>query len=168
MEQRKWIDKLRSLGKLKYALLLSAVGICILLLPQKENDALPASAPVSYTLQEDDLAAQLEEILSAVDGAGEVKVVLSKKNDGATMYQTDTQSINDGNRVELRAETVFGKDSALVVSRTNPEYTGAVIVCQGGNNPSVCLALVDATSSLTGLTSDKITVLKMNESYGGM
>jgi len=40
-------------------------------------------------------------------------------------------------------------------------YRGAVVVCQGGDNASVRLAVVEAVSNATGLTSDRITVLKM-------
>ena len=40
-------------------------------------------------------------------------------------------------------------------------YMGAIVVCQGGDRPSVKLAIVKAVSDVTGLTSDKISVLKM-------
>jgi len=38
---------------------------------------------------------------------------------------------------------------------------GAVIVCQGADDPQVRLSIVDAVSKVTGLGSDKISVLKM-------
>jgi len=42
-----------------------------------------------------------------------------------------------------------------------PTYLGAVIVCQGADSASVRLAIVSAVGSVTGLSTDKITVLKM-------
>ena len=42
-----------------------------------------------------------------------------------------------------------------------PVYKGAVVVCEGADHASVKLNIVQAVSSLTGLGSDKITVLKM-------
>jgi membrane peptidoglycan carboxypeptidase len=41
-----------------------------------------------------------------------------------------------------------------------PRFTGALIVCEGAGNASVRLALTQAVASLTGLTADRITVVK--------
>ena len=38
---------------------------------------------------------------------------------------------------------------------------GAVIVCEGAEDPQVRLALLQAVRSYTGLASDRITILKM-------
>ncbi len=153
-------DKFKKLGKLKYTLLLAAAGIGILLLP---NDVTPAPVPEESipAITEADAERKIEEILSQVQGAGKVKVMLTLKNDGFTEYQTDTDESTDGEREEIKTQTVFHQDTALVRYHTFPEYLGAVVVCQGGDSPKVCLELVKAVCSLTGLTSDKITVLKM-------
>ena len=41
-----------------------------------------------------------------------------------------------------------------------PVYQGAVVVCQGAGNSQVRLTVIDAVSVLTGLSSDKISVVK--------
>jgi stage III sporulation protein AG len=38
---------------------------------------------------------------------------------------------------------------------------GAIVVCQGGDQPTVRLAILDAVSKVTGLGADKISILKM-------
>jgi hypothetical protein len=38
---------------------------------------------------------------------------------------------------------------------------GAVIICEGAEDPQVRLSLLQAVRSYTGLTSDRITILKM-------
>ena len=57
-----------------------------------------------------------------------------------------------------RVRLVAGFEPFYVLS---PTYLGAVIVCQGGDSPTVKLAIVEAVSNATGLSADKITVLKM-------
>ena len=52
-------------------------------------------------------------------------------------------------------------DPGLVRQVNPPEYLGAVVLCQGADNPSVKLSIVEAVSKATGLTTDRITVLKM-------
>ena len=55
----------------------------------------------------------------------------------------------DGSDVPVVRQTVYG------------QYRGALIVCGGADSPSVRLQLVNAVAGLTGLPSDKITVIKM-------
>lgn len=41
---------------------------------------------------------------------------------------------------------------------------GAVVVCEGAQNPEVRMAIMEAVRSYTGFGADKITILKRNES----
>ena len=160
MELKKFIKRFSGLGKVKYALILAMIGICILLVPEKEYEC---TAPTEVQTDMQGTVVRMEEILSKVEGAGAVRVMVTEKNSGTTEYQTDTQTLLDGERKEQRAETVFGRDEALVIRKSNPEYLGAIIVCEGGDSPQVRLELVKAMCSLTGLASDKISVLKMKK-----
>jgi len=53
----------------------------------------------------------------------------------------------------------------LVVGRVYPEFLGALIVCEGANDKSVQLSVVEAVSALIGLGSDKITVAVMKQTH---
>ena len=46
-------------------------------------------------------------------------------------------------------------------SRVLISENGVVVVCQGAENARVRLDIIQAVSSYTGFTSDKITILKM-------
>lgn len=48
----------------------------------------------------------------------------------------------------------------LTVDPTTERYVGAVVVCEGAGSASVRLQLTQAVSALTGLTSDKIAIVK--------
>ena len=52
-------------------------------------------------------------------------------------------------------------EKGLVRQINPPEYLGAVVLCQGADNAAVKLAIVEAVSKATGLSTDRITVLKM-------
>ena len=64
---------------------------------------------------------------------------------------------------ESRTQTTVmaGSDTPLIRQTVFGQYRGALIVCQGADAPSVRLKLVNAVAGLTGLPSDKITVIKM-------
>ena len=43
----------------------------------------------------------------------------------------------------------------------NEEFTGAVVVCRGADDPAVRLRIVEAVSAFTGLGTNRIVVQKM-------
>lgn len=145
----------------RYALLVVAVGLVLMLLPTgKSEPSLEATVPVQT--EEQDLSRQLELLLGKIEGAGKVQVLLSLATGEQVLYQTDTQT----NGTDNRQDTVLitGSDrtqTGLIQQVKPPTYLGAVVVCQGADRASVRLAVVDAVSKLTGLGADKISVLKM-------
>ena len=138
--------------KYRYVLLVVLAGLVLMLLP----DHTEAPEPIADVVTEESLQAQLEEILSRVEGAGKVTVLLTESRGGEIFYQTE----GDDQRTVL----VTGSDrseSGLVRTTQSPVYQGAVVVCQGADSPAVRLAVVEAVSNATGLGTDRITVLKM-------
>ena len=51
-------------------------------------------------------------------------------------------------------------DTAVVIRTMQPTYRGALVVCQGGGQADVKLAVTEAVAVLTGLPADRITVAK--------
>ena len=144
-----------------YVLLVLIIGIGLMLLPTEDaNINTAASKPQSepVTLQE-----ELEQILSQIRGAGKVKVLLTESSGTQTVYQTDQDQRGQDS---VSNKTVIVTDSnrnqnGLIHRIDPPVYLGAVIVCQGGDSAAVKLAIVEAVASVTGLSTDRITVLKM-------
>ena len=56
-----------------------------------------------------------------------------------------------------------GKQEALAIRSRSAEYLGAVIVCEGGDDPNTQWNVLEAVSRFTGLRADQITVLKLQE-----
>lgn len=154
------------LKKYRYALLLVAAGILLLTLPSQESGADAATSQMTSQEAKPTLDQTLSRVLSMIEGAGKVEVLLTPATGEETIYQTD-DTVSSGERSsDQRRDTVLitgeGRMETGLVRQVNPPiYQGAVIVCQGAGNPNVRLAVVQAVKSVTGLTSDRITVLKM-------
>ncbi len=178
-EGGKWKDltgKLnKKLGKLRYPILILLLGLVFLLIPGREKEErvetvdLRQSEPQSIpdlSLEEK----RLSELLSQVKGAGKVEVILSLASGGEITYQSDsnfsnqTGELGQSNREDSTVLYHVDSDtqSPLIRQETAPVYQGALVLCQGADDPEVKLALVQAVSSLTGLGSDRIAVIKMN------
>lgn len=153
--------------KYKYAAMVILIGLVLMMLPRYTNKADSHAAPVQAESYLPSAEERLCGILSKIDGAGEVSVMLMESHGEETVYQTDSEQGSKGEDISERHTTVTVTDSTrnesgLIKYRIPPQYCGAIIVCQGADDPSVRLAIMDAVSKLTGLGTNHISVLKMN------
>ena len=163
----------RKLGRIKEffyknraVALVVLVGVLLMLLPTGKTEAQQPQRQETVSEPRESLETRLEQILSQVSGAGNVRVLLTQERGETSVYQLDLQEVTDGDRREIRQDTVTvtGSDrqqEGLLTQVEAPRYRGAVVVCQGGDNPTVRLSVVEAVSGATGLPSNRITVLKM-------
>lgn len=146
------------IGKYKYLLLVLLVGVGLMLIPERAETKNESSTLPKPTVQES-LSDELEEILSKIDGAGQVKVLLTMAAGEQTIYQSD------GNQTD-REDTVIITDenraqSGLVQQVISPRYRGAIVLCHGADSAAIRLAITEAVSKVTGLDSSQISVLKL-------
>ena len=139
-------------SKYRYVLLVALAGLALMLMPGGEE----AEEPAPTLAAEESLESRLEAILSRIDGAGEVKVLLTEEQGGEVFYQTEGE---DGKTVLISGAD--RSECGLVRTTQPPSYRGAVVVCRGADSAAVRLAVVEAVANATGLGTDRITVLKM-------
>ncbi len=149
----------------KYRLvwLVILAGLILLMLPMGEEEE-PVQETTTATTQFD-LAAlenRLEEALSKIDGAGEVTVVLTIQNGPRQVLAQDVdRRTGEGENTET---VILSRGSSaqetVAVQELYPSYQGALLICEGGDDPDVRLKLTEATSALTGLGADKISISK--------
>ena len=149
----------------KYRLvwLVILAGLILLMLPMGEEEE-PVQETTTATTQFD-LAAlenRLEEALSKIDGAGEVTVVLTIQNGPRQVLAQDVdRRTGEGENTET---VILSRGSSaqetVAVQELYPSYQGALLICEGGDDTDVRLKLTEATSALTGLGADKISISK--------
>ena len=150
----------------KYVLVVILAGLVLLLLPRSggEADAGGLEAGGTADRTEFDLEAmerRLEDILSEIKGAGEVRVVLSVKGGSR---QIIAQDVKRSERENSSSAVVISKGSGVedtvLLQEVYPQYQGALVVCPGGDDPAVRLKLMEAVAAITGLGTDKISICK--------
>ncbi len=154
-----------AIHKYKYALIILCIGLALLLLPGKKTIT---EQKIEEVRQETNMVEQdeLSKILQSIEGAGQVQVMLSVAAGEMTVYQTNSDISTSGDGGSEKVDTVILTDSQRnetgLINQVNPPiYLGAIVVCQGANNPSVKLAITQAVAKITGLRTDNICVLKM-------
>lgn len=151
--------------KYKYAILVMLLGVVLMCLPGKSGSA-AEKTPTVQTQQQKTMEEKLEAVLSQLQGAGKVKVMLTELEGERRVYQYDEDFTCSDTTTSEQKDTVIITDSdrneqAVITQIMPPVYLGAVILCQGADNSAVKLAVVEAVCKLTGLGADKICVLKM-------
>ena len=141
-----WKERIHALfQRYKYALLVVAAGIAMMVLP-----ALTASEqqePQQQSVQEvefetKELEGRLEEAL-----AQDVKHSVREEQSESSQ---STVVISRGS----------GNQEPVVIQQLSPQFQGALVICSGGYDTSVRLRVVEAVGALTGLGADKISVSK--------
>lgn len=160
---------LSAIKKYRYALLVLTIGLLLMMIPDfnhnsAEQNQVVAEEPVS----EPSLETRLSQILSNVEGAGPVQVMLTVSAGEEVVYQTDNNSSYHADMNTVNASTVMitnadRTQTGLIRQKIPEVYQGAIIVCQGADDPRVRLEIVEAVSRITGIGTNQISVLKMKQ-----
>lgn len=149
----------RAAVKYKYVLLVLLFGLALMLFPARtapvqEEVQTPLPQATASEEQGFDLIREeqrLSEVLSAVRGAGECRVLLSV----AATEETELAEDAEG---PLILSGGSAGERTVTVRRVYPDYRGAVIVSTGAGDPVVKYDLLNAVMTYTGLRSDQITI----------
>ncbi|MEG1305586.1 MAG: hypothetical protein RSD19_08380, partial [Oscillospiraceae bacterium] len=117
------------------------------------------------------MESNLTELISGIDGAGAAKVYVTLEYGVSYEYARDKKSSSDTNSKsggdsqtsfeEEQSVKVIGQSGgALVIRRNEPVVLGIAVSCQGGDNINVKMSVVEAVSTLCGVTSNRVSVTK--------
>lgn len=165
MELKSLTKKLPAvISKYRFVILVLLIGIVLMILPSvSDNTEKEVTARQEVVVPQTSLEEELSQILCQVDGAGRVQVLLTTGEGAETVYQTDTDLSSDGtgSHTTVTVTDAERTQTGLIQKVNPPIYLGAVVVCQGADDPTVRLAIIEAVSNATGLGTHCISVLKM-------
>ena len=127
---------------------------------------------------EAELEARLTAILSQIEGAGQVQVMVTLSRSSELILQNDTSreesivretdsqgGVRDNTEVKEESQTVLtggsGTSQPYVVAEIMPQVEGVVVACEGGDRPSIQAEISAAVQALFNLQPHKIKVCKM-------
>jgi len=131
------------------------------------------------SLETEDLAQQLETILTKIQGVGTVKVFInySQTSEVVAMYNETTKTSNTeendtsgGNRkiqeTDTQKDIIYqeqnGEKAPITQKVMQPKVEGAIITAKGANNAEIKANIIQAVEAVTGLATHKIQVFEMN------
>ena len=163
-------EKLRDiLKKYRFAALVALAGVVLMLLPGKKDSMPDAETAEGETFSLEETERRMAEVLGSVEGVGKVRVMLTLRS-GETLSLAEDSSSALGSGGDVRQDSQVltvnrgsGKQEVVVTQRLYPTYQGAVVVCQGAGDSRVRLRVMETVAVLTGLSSDKISVVQWKQ-----
>lgn len=115
----------------------------------------------SVSSYEETLEKRLESIISSVDGAGRVQVMVTLDTSEQTQYAKDEkENSKSGDKTSEKSyEKKFvltDDDGGVVLKTTEPEVRGVIVVCDGGDNAAVKNGITSAVRAALSVDSIKI------------
>lgn len=137
-------------------------------------------ATTNEAKEKEDLEEKLENILSKIEGVGNVKVVItySESSEVIAMYNEDNKDSTieetdsgGGKRItkenDTKKQVIFEEENGSKVPMTQkvitPKIEGAVVTAVGANNALIKNNIIQAVEALTGIATHKIQVFEMNK-----
>lgn len=189
-----WINKLKKfdLKKIKkdnlLILLLAGLLLIVIAVPvenkeTEKKETVKEAEPVIEETQTDYISVQeakLKSILSKVEGAGEVEVMITLRASKELIIEKDTPSTVTSSEEEDSAggkrssserttneTTVYNQDSdgstsPYVIKEIEPEIEGIIVLAKGGDDPVIAKNISDAILALFRVEAHKIKVMKLN------
>ena len=154
-------------GKYRWVAIILLAGLLLMLMPSTTDDAAEEPLQERETFSLVETEQRMEEILSRIDGAGKLQLMLTLKTGSNLQLAENKDETADSDETRKQSETVTinrgsGYEDIVITQQIYPVYQGALVVCQGADKASVRLALTEAVAALTGLSSDKISIVKWN------
>ncbi|NLX77408.1 MAG: stage III sporulation protein AG [Clostridiaceae bacterium] len=146
---------------------------------KKNDEAVEAIALVQNKAEDEirELEKRLEQILSEIKGAGNVKVMVTGNSDGEVVHaynhteesvlreeQDGTRALGRAEEIRVQKELVFMDSGSgrvpVVIQKNKPEIRGVLVVADGADSISVRGDILNAVEALLGIPRHRIQVLK--------
>lgn len=133
------ISFLKDKGNKYLIYILVGVLILVVLLPTNSNSDSKVNVTTQESIAEGDLEGQLKKVLSAMEGVGDVEVMITAKNTSNSLFGTESDDLN---------------------------ICGVVVVAEGAGIPSVNAKISEAVKALFSVDAHKISIVKMRSQEG--
>lgn len=159
MDKDKLIKLLKNKNNLIICLIL-IIGIVLMVVGGKDNKEENIETTKTEVVTDE---RRLEEILSQIDGVGEVSVMITyySSSEKDLAYETKTSSRNLEESEDKKAVMTDGEP--MVVKEVYPDVKGVIVTAQGAGRTDVKAAISEAVSATLDVPVHKICIFKKEE-----
>lgn len=156
---------------------LGIAGVVILvlseLLPSDSADEkaqkLAEPSVMSCAEYEKELEQRLETIISKIDGAGNVSVMVTLESTAEEIYAQQEKDDRENSKHENDYVIIKTNDGegGILLKTAQPQVRGVAVVCTGGGSAVVCRSITDTVTAVLGISSARVNISSMKSNNGG-
>jgi stage III sporulation protein AG len=176
-EIKKNIDKI--LNDKKKIIILFIIGIFLIIFPNLfsnfKNDKNIKSE--NYENYEQKMRADLENMISSINGAGKTKVLITFESEKEAVYATENKKNNesitdktendiihkkksgDHEKKYIITKNSDGSEHPLMLTKIHPKVKGTVIICEGAEKPRMREKITEAVSIALNISTNRVCVI---------
>lgn len=156
---------------------LGIAGVILLVLSElipsgdssKKETEQPELTAVSCSEYEKEVERRLEGILSQINGAGKVSVMVTLESTVESVYaqqgkQSADSKISENEYVIIKTDDGEG---GILLKTTQPEIRGVAVVCSGGGSAVVRRDITDTVTAVLGISAARVNITAMKKDNGG-
>ncbi|MBQ9920606.1 MAG: hypothetical protein IJO52_00335 [Clostridia bacterium] len=136
-------------------------GLLLVFVPQRENTD-NTEKPFDGDLYVAVLEKRLCDIISAVSGTGDVKVMVTLESSPEQYYQRDVRHRSSNSEASETYETeetlVFEERRPIPVKEIYPEIKGIAVVCGGASDSRIAERIISLVSCTMNVSANRIYV----------
>ena len=134
-------------------------AVCLIFgsMHREKESSEPQKATVIETALPD-TEERLAELLSQIEGAGQVSVMITYQDSGERVRATDSKTAENSRETQTVMESESGGSHPFVVQEKTPKVQGVIIVADGGDSIAVQEKLKEAVSAALGVYPHNIVV----------
>ena len=124
------------------------------------------NAGLNISSYKNNLEEEVETMLEKIDGVGRVEVMITFSGTEEYIFAEEIKaSKSDKFSSQMQNEFVLieknGEKEALISKVNNPQISGVVVVCDGGDSDKVCESVYRTVSTVLGIPTKNIYVTKL-------
>ncbi len=159
-------------GKIKIIIFIGLLGIVLIFLsefissdePEKSTE-IKSNTSASYETYAQDMERKLKNILEKIEGVGKAEVMITVSGTEEYIYAQE-EKVKNGER-DFSSESQYvmigsgSEKHALLKKVVNPQISGVVIICEGGDSNIVKEKVYSSISAVFDIPSNQIYVTKL-------
>lgn len=131
------------------------------------NNGTTLTPTTAFEMYKESLKAEMEELVSAMEGAGETHVMIyfTEGIKQEIAYNTEIRTLETGEIIETKSPilvTQDGKEEVVVLQEIMPEPESVIIVSSGAKNANIKLEIIKLVQAMFKLSTSKIEVFAGN------
>ena len=144
--------------------LILIIGV-VLMVAAGGHDRKKEAVSTANEIAVEDEEKRLADILSQIDGAGEVSVMITyySSTEKDIAYETKIASRGDKSETSEDKKAVMTDGEPMVVKEVYPQVKGVIVTAQGAGNTAVKAAISEAVSASLDVPVHRICIFKKEE-----